>query len=109
MSDFTRGLSDHSCQDSEDDKLEEPVSGSRPQPAQDDAAGEATDLSDMTVGSEVEDINGNAQVPPPVSRRARQARREAGQLAQVRPLALYMPGVVMGHEHACGYLFRHQF
>ena len=36
----------------------------------------ATDLSDLTMGDE-EDINGNFQVPPPVSRKARQAAEAA--------------------------------
>ena len=70
------------------------------------SGGETTDLSDMTMGSEEDDINGNAQVPPPVSRRAREARKAEAELikqrAQVRPFS-----VVPVRYQLCMYMRMH--
>ena len=50
------------CQDSEDDDAEVGDEAEEASP---------TDLSDITMGEAEVDINGNWQVPPPISRRAR--------------------------------------
>ena len=57
----------------------------------------STDLSDLTMGEE-EDVNGNVQVPPPVSRKAKHAR-EAVKAAREQVGLFHTSWVAAGTMH----------